>query len=212
MNDYSICPTITAYNLQQYNEQLSKLSKLTNKLHIDLMDGNLAPTVSINISEIHWPNEIKPDIHMMYKQPMLCLNQVIKLSPRLLIVHIESIVDHEYLTNKLHQSGIKCGIALLQDTPIKSLDTVIDIYDHVLIFSGHLGYHGGVANLDHLDKVKYIKDKYPDKEIGWDGGINDKNIKQIYSCGVKVFDVGGYISNNDPKNAYATLEKELNSD
>jgi pentose-5-phosphate-3-epimerase len=43
-------------------------------------------------------------------------------------------------------------------------------------------------------------------EIGWDGGINDRNISQLVFGGVDVLNVGGYIQNaNNPERAYNSL-------
>ena len=79
--------------------------------------------------------------------------------------------------------------------------------DHVLIFSGDLGHFGGKADLTLLNKVKYLKDKKPSLEIGWDGGINDQNAQNLLDGGVDVLNVGGYIQRSgDPAHAYAILK------
>jgi pentose-5-phosphate-3-epimerase len=80
-------------------------------------------------------------------------------------------------------------------------------FDQVLIFSGHLGYHGGEADLGLLDKVAKVRAHHPEAEIAWDGGINDQNAAKLVAGGVNVLNVGGYIQNSStPQEAYATLE------
>jgi len=80
------------------------------------------------------------------------------------------------------------------------------LFDHVLVFGGHLGYQGGDADLNLLTKVKEIRRKYPDVEISWDGGVNKDNVEQITGAGVDILNVGGYIKNaKDPKSAYDLL-------
>jgi len=83
-------------------------------------------------------------------------------------------------------------------------------FDHVLVFSGNLGRHGGEADLGLLEKVRQIKAHHPEVEIGWDGGINDQNVKQLVEAGVEVLNVGGYIQKaDDPEHAYATLKRVI---
>ena len=80
-------------------------------------------------------------------------------------------------------------------------------YDHVLIFSGDLGKHGGVADLSLLEKVNKIKALHPGAEIGWDGGINDTNAAKLIDGGVSVLNVGGFIQKSQkPDEAYAKLK------
>jgi ribulose-phosphate 3-epimerase len=205
-----ICPTITAYDIDEYNRQVNNVKDFAKRIHIDLMDGQFAPTKSPGIEKIWWPHRIKVDIHLMYQQPMDFIDKLIKLRPRMVVIHNEAHVHHMHFAAELHKVGIKAGLAILQDTPIEFAHQIMHSFDHVLVFSGNLGYHGGEANLELLDKVKYIKDHHPDAEIGWDGGITDQNVRQLIDNGVDVLNVGGYIQKSDnPSAAYAKLREVI---
>jgi len=203
----SICPTVTAFNIEEYRAQIERLRPFANRIHIDLMDGSFAPTKSPKIEEIYLLEDIKNDVHLMYKKPHEFLSQIIELKPHLLVVHYEADILHSQFIQQLHDAGIYAGLAVLQDTPIESLISVIDGYDHVLIFSGKLGHHGGKADLSLLTKVKVIKQAYPDVEVSWDGGISKENIDRLVSGGVDVLNVGSFIQRaSNPKVAYGILE------
>jgi ribulose-phosphate 3-epimerase len=203
-----ICPTVTALNDAQYREQIDAVKPFAMRLHIDLMDGEFAPTISTDLSQTWWPEEMLADIHLMFERPMESLYQLIKLKPHMVIVHYEAQGDHEGLSRELSYNGIKTGLALLQNSLVDDqLLESLEAYDHVLIFSGKLGHHGGQADLSLLDKVKMIRKAYPDVEIGWDGGINDQNVQEILRAGVNVLNVGGFIQGAvDPWQAYAKIE------
>lgn len=201
-----ICPTVTAFTLAEYSTQLQRISSFSERIHIDLMDGTFAPTKSPDLSEIWLPPSHLTDIHLMYQEPMSVLEQLIALSPNMVIIHNEAHVHHMHFVAELHKHNIKVGLALLQDTPVEYAHKIMHSFDHVLVFSGHLGHHGGYANMDLLDKVKQIKSHYPEVEIGWDGGINEGNIQSLTEAGVDVLNVGGAIQKaSDPRSAYATL-------
>lgn len=205
-----ICPTVTAFSEHEYKAQLLRLMPFANRIHIDLMDGHFAPTVSPSLDYVWWPPEAVVDIHLMYQEPMTVLERLIELRPRLVIIHNEAHVHHMHFASALHIAGIQTGLALLPETPVAYAEQVMHSFDHVLIFSGNLGHHGGTANLGLLDKVAEIRQHHPDVEIGWDGGVNENNVKQLAAAGVDVLNVGGYIQNSShPKAAYATLNEKL---
>ena len=206
----TICPTITAYDQTEYNRQINQLVTFAERIHIDLMDGEFAPTKSPELSKIWWPHQLKADIHLMYQKPMDYLDQLIKLKPRMVVIHNEADVHHMHFAAELHKAGILAGLAIMKDTPIEYAYQIMHSFDHVLIFSGNLGYHGGNADLGLLDKVAKVRNHHPDAEIGWDGGINTDNAKQLVEAGVDVLNVGGFIQKSaNPGAAYAKLKEVI---
>jgi ribulose-phosphate 3-epimerase len=143
----------------------------------------------------------------MYERPMEYLDQLIKLRPHMVVIHNEADVHHMHFAAELHKEGIKAGLALLQDTPVEYAHQIMHSFDHILVFSGDLGHHGGHADLGLLEKVKEIQREHPDAEIGWDGGINSDNVRQLAEAGIEVLNVGGYIQRaDDPTSAYGKLK------
>jgi ribulose-phosphate 3-epimerase len=202
----TIVPTIDAFNPHQYREQMERIEPFAKRVHIDLMDGQFAPTESPGLDQIWWPHELTADLHLMYQKPMEHIEQLIKLKPHLVVIHNEADVHHMDFAARLHQHDIKAGLAILQDTPVEYAFQIMHSFDHVLVFSGDLGKFGGVADLGLLDKVRKIRQHHPEAEIGWDGGINDQNAKQLAEAGVDVLNVGGFIQNSDdPQAAYKKL-------
>lgn len=201
-----ICPTVTAFDPHEYREQMERIAPFTSRVHIDLMDGEFAPTKSPELDHIWWPHYTRADVHLMYKRPMDHVKWLIKLNPRLVIIHNEADVHHMHFAGELHKEGIEVGLAILHDTPVEHAYQIMHSFDHVLVFSGKLGYHGGEVDLGLLDKVKKIREHHPDAEIAWDGGINDQNAKQLVEAGVDVLNVGGFIQKSkDPQGAYDKL-------
>lgn len=205
-----VCPTVTAYDLHTYREQLERVTSFARRIHIDLMDGVFAPTVSPSLDKIWLPDGVICDIHIMYQHPERQLDKLIALKPHMVIVHAESQCNIDSFSKQLQQHGIKTGIALLQDTTVKETLGKIGKCQHCLIFSGHLGYHGGVADMNQLKKVPQIRENNPDIEISWDGGISQDNIKDLSSGGIDVLNVGGAIqAQKNPRQAYQNLVRSI---
>lgn len=207
MSKVAICPTVTAFDTHEYRAQMERLVPFAERVHIDLMDGEFAPSKSPDLERVWWPHELTADIHLMYQRPMEHIEQLIKLKPHLVIIHNEAMVHHMEFAARLHQHDIEVGLAILSDTPVEHAYQIMHSFDHVLIFSGNLGYHGGVADLGNLEKVKKVRAHHPEVKIGWDGGINDQNARQLIEGGVDVLNVGGFIQKaDDPASAYAKLK------
>lgn len=195
-----ICPTVTAENSHQYREQIERIAPFVTNVHIDFMDGKLAPTKSPEIKHAWWPHTMQADLHVMYEDPTKYIEKIVQLSPRLVIAHAEAKGGFVQFADKLHAAGIQAGVALMPGTSTKVIAPAKDHIDHVLIFSGDLGHFGGNADMSLLKKVKEVKDIDPRITIGWDGGINDQNAKKLVEAGVDVLNVGGYIHRaQDPK-------------
>jgi len=206
----NICPTVTAFEPHEYREQMERAADFAERIHIDLMDGEFAPSQSPDLLQVWWPHNIYADIHLMYQRPMDHLQQLIKLKPHTVIVHNEADVHHMHFSAELHRHGILTGLAILKETPIEWAEQIMHSFDQVLIFSGNLGYHGGEADLGLLEKVKYVKKHHPEAEIAWDGGVNDQNAKVLKDAGVSVLNVGGFVQKStDPKAAFNKIKKAV---
>jgi ribulose-phosphate 3-epimerase len=202
-----ICPTVTASDPEQYKQQMQLISELSSRLHIDFADGDFAPTHLLPINQAWLPEGYEVDIHLMYRTPAEEIETVLAMHPDLVILHAESEGNILGLLREINGSGVRSGVALLQNTQPEDFANEIEEAEHALIFGGKLGYHGGDADLTMLNKIERIKEINPLIEIGWDGGANDKNFAQLVNAGVSVVNVGGFIhKSDDPKTAYAILE------
>lgn len=206
----TIVPTITASTLADYDEQLKRV-KFASRLHIDFADGLLAPTRLLNISKAHWPDEIGVDFHIMYEHPAAHVNPAIRRAPRLIILHAETKDTLQPMLVQIKEAGIRAGLAFLVPTEVHDFKAEIAVADHALVFGGHLGYQGGEADLEALEKIPELKSINPNLEIGWDGGVNEHNLSSLIDAGVDIVNVGSYLQTaTKPKSAYGILQQIAN--
>ena len=208
-----ISPTITASEAHDYRTQIEQVQQFAKRLHIDLSDGLFAPSRTINPIQVWWPEGAVADVHLMFHHPEDQLETLISLKPSLVILQAEAEGEVARTLKGLKDVGVKVGVALLQATTVDSAAELIKSADHVLIFSGNLGYQGGgQVDLKLLDKVAQIKAINPSAEISWDGGVNDSNVAALAKGGIDVIYTGGFIQHaDDPSGAYAILEASVNS-
>lgn len=193
----TIAPAVTASEAEEYRKQIERVANVAVRLHIDVSDGILTPNKLIDIDQVWWPGGVRADLHVMYQRPFDHIQLMIDLQPQMVIVHAEADGDFVSFAKRLHQHGIEVGVALQPETPVAILKPALQHIDHVLIFSGKLGYFGGKADLTLLSKVSELRALKPQLEIGWDGGVNDQNAKALADGGIDVLNSGGFIQKSD---------------
>jgi ribulose-phosphate 3-epimerase len=201
-----IAPTILTASPDEFQAALVAINEFTNQVQIDITDGEFAPSRTIGLDHVFWPDNWQVDLHMMVKNPSRYIDKLILMKPHLVIFHAEVEEDLRPSFEKLRQAGIKVGLALLRQTVPEQKADLITLVDHVLIFAGNLGRMGGQANLLQIQKVRLIRAISPNVEIGWDGGANIDNLPMIIQAGVDVINVGSAISlASNPAEAYKAM-------
>ncbi len=205
----TISPTILTSDPASFSTTIQKYATFAKRVHIDISDGSLTPSITINENAVSWPKNLTADIHLMSANPAAHLDNLIKLHPNLVIFHAEAKDNLLPIFEKLKQNGIKTGVAIIKGVYPPSIKPILEAADHAMIFSGNLGQYGGTADILLLEKVPLIQQIHPTIEIGWDGGANIENTRIITHGGVKVICVGSAISKaEDPEKAYNALVAE----
>ncbi len=199
-------------------EIIGKLEKCgVDTIHWDIMDGIYN---SNNTLKYQGPEVIKLlreytnidfESHLMISKPW-CLVKKLKTTCSKVIFQLESCKTEKEVIktiNKIKEYG-KVGIAIEPDTKVEALLKYLSVIDFVLIMTVKTGY-SGQSFLDMTNKIKDIKKLKVNKglkfEVGVDGGINDKTINIIKSCGgCDAANSSAYILNNDYKHAIKVLK------
>ena len=178
-------------------------------IHVDLMDGEYVPNKNFEIADIcQLLNDThKPlDIHLMVKNPLVYIKELVKLNPYIITIHLDGTPNIEETLDYIKNSGIKVGVAINPDESEHIIDKYIDKIDYILIMSVYPGAGGQEFMSSVLDKVEYLKDKFL---IGIDGGINEETIKYLKDYPIDIIVSGSYICQSDNFNERINL-LELN--
>ncbi len=205
----TVAPSILTNSPTQYKEIIKKYYPFVRRAHIDISDGTLSSSVTINETAVWWPKGWTVDIHMMTAQPSVHVENLIKLHPNLVILHAEAREDLLPIFDTLKKNGMRVGVAIVKSVYPGSIKPILAAADHAMIFSGKLGEYGGEADLLLAEKAEIINDLHHGIEIGWDGGANLENIRTLSLAGIQVINVGSAIAKaNDPADMFAKLNAE----
>src|SRR5687768_3432332 len=84
-----IAPCITVETPEDYKEGVTRLHPFAQRVHVDISDGEFAPTFLVGAAQLWWPQEWAVDVHAMVARPSEHLETLISLKPNLIIFHAE---------------------------------------------------------------------------------------------------------------------------
>lgn len=190
---------------------LKKLNETsTDYIHVDIMDGKFVRNKTMPFSEmknIYKYTSKRLDVHLMVKDPEKYIDNYSTLNTEYITIHVELLGDIEKYLKQIKSYGIKCGLSLKPDTPVKELVPYLPLLDMILVMSVEPGM-GGQDFIDNTEeKIKEVrallKEYNSSAKISVDGGIKDTTRKYCSECDVLVS--GSYIINSD------NFEERINS-
>jgi len=196
-----IAPSVLAAdfaNLQRDSEMLNKSE--ADWFHIDIMDGVFVPNISFGMPVLKAIAKYatKPlDVHLMIVNPDQYIETFAELGSAVLTVHYEAC-DHLHRTiQKIKSCGMKAGVALNPHTPTAALESIIKDVDVVCLMSVNPGFGGQSFIEETYAKVRVLKALIQEKGsatlIEIDGGVTNKNAKQLIDAGADVLVAGSYV-------------------
>jgi len=211
-----VAPSMLSCDFGKLDSEVKAICEAgADKLHIDVMDGHFVPNITFGPVVVKHIAKVstKPlDIHLMVKNNTFFVNLFAPLKPKYISFHIEEEKHPHRLLQHIRDLGIKPAIVLNPSTPPESVEFLLDNLDMILLMSVNPGFGGQAFIPTVLEKAKRLKEllvkKGSNALIEVDGGVSDKNIKELKEAGVDVVVAGSYVFKNDYKEAIKRLKVE----
>lgn len=210
-----IVPAILTNSVEELNAQLRIARQLTDRVQIDIIDGEYVENSTITPRDIQKPIDAKIDLHLMVKDVPGYVAQCIGLNPYTIIFQFDAIKLQRDIIAAIEQiksAGFRAGIALNPDIEVAMIHKYIPKIDHVLIMGYSAGFTGQKFQRSVIEKVTQVREIRPDIEVGIDGGVNHQSLKVVASGNFDVVNVNTYLFHNaesDPLTVYSQLMEAL---
>ncbi len=199
-----ITPSILNADFSRLDEEISRISAVSDLLHLDVMDNVFVPNFTFDFEQaasIIGSSPIPVDAHLM-------IADVDRLAPAYAHAGSASVTIHAEASSSISQTlraikseGSRAGLALKPGSAISDYEGYADDVDMFLIMTVEPGFGGQKFMSAMMEKVKQTRSLIGDRPI-WlqvDGGISLETIEIAREAGADTFVAGSAVFNSpDP--------------
>ena len=197
-----IAPSILSADFTDLKNEIKKVESAgADWIHVDVMDGQFVPNITIGapvVRCIKGITKLPLDVHLMIVEPDKHIKDFAKAGADIITVHAEACTHLQRTISHIKEVGCKAGVSFNPHTPVESLKYVLEIVDLVLIMTVNPGFGGQEFISSVVPKISEVKKMFQDsnlsnKYIEVDGGINTKTAPIVRSAGANVLVSGNAI-------------------
>jgi ribulose-phosphate 3-epimerase len=196
-----VAPSLLSADFSDLRNEMNKVTEAgADWLHVDVMDGNFVPNLTLGMPII---KSIKPhakiplDVHLMIERPERYIEEFIKAGSDYLTLHVESTSVLEEALKKIRTLGAKAGITLKPKTNLEDIKPYLSLVDLVLVMTVEPGFGGQSFMQEQLPKIAQLK-KWREEGLGKylievDGGVAEGTVQICIESGADVLVAGSAV-------------------
>jgi len=213
-----ICPSILNANFDDLPNEILKVARDSDLLHLDVMDNVFVPNFTFDLNrslEIIGQSVLPVDVHLMVSEVDAKAIDYATENTASITVHYEACSDPLSTLQRIRSVGKRAGLAIKPQTPISVVEELLNEIDMILVMTVEPGFGGQSFMESMMPKVeqarKWLRDKkLSDTWIQVDGGISLSTIKRAFEAVADTFVAGSAVyKSEDPAAMIRSLRSAL---
>lgn len=194
MKNIQIAASLLASDQLNLMTELASIKNLVDRIHLDVMDGHMVPNMALNPAVIRAiPDDWQRDIHLMVINPEEVSEWLDLRAGDTLYFHSHAAENLQKFIESLNTRGVVPGFAIDLDFPLEENVQLLATCDSFLVMGVKPGFSGQTMNINTVNRVQWLKERFPQTTIAVDGGVNNKNALQLVKTGADILVVGSYL-------------------
>lgn len=212
-----INPSILNANLDDLENEISRVASTSDLLHLDIMDNIFVPNFTFDLErafEIINFSKLPVDAHLMINNPDEIAPLYAENGCTSVTFHFEAVNDVNNTIKDIRSNGAKVGLAIKPATKFADIEKWIEEIDMLLIMTVEPGFGGQSFMHEQMPKVtqartfieKLLRNK-PTLQI--DGGVSLETIAEAANAGANCFVAGSAVYKSDNPAAMVSSLRSL---
>ena len=199
-----ISPSLICLDMCNLESQVRILEKSgISMIHVDILDGYFSPSMPLGLDlvrQLRDKTDLAFDCHLMVNEQDYFVNELLDIGVQQIVFHGETQPHIDGMLNRIHERGVRAGVALRPATPLSMLDYVLDKCDTVLLMLINPGYafSKGEKQVAYADrKIRELRQMIDSRgletKIEIDGRISYDNLRDYGKDIVDLFVTGSTV-------------------
>lgn len=220
-----LLPVLNCRDARSVEERLRWAEQLRQSgaswVHLDVADGRFTFHRTWHDPQ-GWPgfkSKLQLEVHLMAEEPEKLVPAWLEAGARRIIVHYEALFDPALRPHPVDGRAIlsslaeQCAthhcrliLALNPETSVVKVNAVSDLVHDYQILAVTPGLPGQHFHTLVLDKIRFLRAKFPDATIEVDGGINVETAALCRAAGANVLTSDTFLAQSpDPHRAFTEI-------
>ena len=196
-----INPSILNANFDDLENEIQKITSVSDALHLDVMDNQFVPNFTFDIArafEIINFTKLPVDAHLMICDPDSIAPKYAEQGTNSVTFHFEAANHVASTISNIRSNGAKVGLAIKPATSFQEIEEFMADIDMLLIMTVEPGFGGQSFMHDQMVKVKtaraHIENMKKEKPLlQIDGGVSLDTIAEAALAGANCFVAGSAV-------------------